>query len=64
MEDQLLASLYQSVTPMESMRAPNAMSRQVSAGVWIRKEMRFQGLVPGDGRYVDPQVSLFLKYIR
>ena len=59
MEDQLLASLYQSVTPMESMRAPNAMSRQVSAGVWIRKEMRFQGLVPGDGRYVDPQVSLF-----
>lgn len=64
MEDQLLASLYQSVTPMESMRAPNAMSRQVSVGVWIREEMRFQGLVRGDGRYVDPQVSLFLKYIR
>lgn len=64
MEDQLLASLYQSVTPMESMRTPNAMSRQVSAGVWIREEMRFQGLVRGDGRYVDPQVSLFLKYIR
>lgn len=64
MEDQLLASLYQSVTPMESMRASNAMSRQVSAGVWIREEMRFQGLVRGDGRYVDPQVSLFLKYIR
>lgn len=64
MEDQLLASLYQSVTPMESMRAPNAMSRQVSAGVWMREEMRFLGLVPGHGRYVDPQVTFFLKYIR